>query len=169
MPYADRKAYLGKFIAATPLLKVNRVASKGLTEYYASMPPDRNTPWGGMRTQYFAKMTRELTDVVVASLVTMPTDPMVNLSWTGDVPINPEVKHCIGVGPSHVFLSASFFVSDVRNKEAADSCTSEMFEAARKAGAGGMCEAAHPGLTPLGEDPRGAVGVQDGRGNGIEG
>jgi hypothetical protein len=145
------KAYLEKFLAATPPVKINPVASKSLAENYASMPPDHNTPWGGMRTQYFAKMTPELTEAIIASLQTMPDDPMVNINWTGDVPIDPKLKHCIGVGPSHVFLSASFFVADVRNKDGANAWNRDLFKAARKAGSPVLLEASHPGLTPLGE------------------
>jgi FAD/FMN-containing dehydrogenase len=88
-----------------------------------------------MRTQYLAEMP-------AVELRGMPRDPMVNVSWT-EVAIDPGVKHCIGVGASHVFLSASHFVSDVKNREAADAWSRGLFEAVRN----GAYDAAHPGLT----------------------
>lgn len=144
------KQYLDKFVAATPPMKVNSVQSKTLPQHYAALQ-DHNAPWGGMRTQYFSKMTSALIETIVTALETIPNDPMCHLSWSGDIPINPKLKHLIGVGQSHIFFWSSFFTSDARNKDIAETWNRDLFKAARHAGASVLLEAAHPGLTPSGE------------------
>lgn len=144
------KQYLEEFIAQTPTLKMNPVQSKTLAEHYGGIP-DMCTPWGGMRTEYLTHMTPAIVEAVITALETIPSDPMVNVSWSGDVPVNPKVKHCVGVGPSHVFFSASYFAFDIGNKDAADTWNQALFKAVRKAGRPALLEAAHAGLTPSGE------------------
>ncbi|OIW32792.1 FAD-binding domain-containing protein [Coniochaeta ligniaria NRRL 30616] len=144
------KRYLGKFVAATPPVKINPVQTKTLAEHYATLP-DHNTPWGGVRTQYFSEMMPALVETVVAALESIPNDPMCHLSWSADVHIDPKLKHCLGVGQSHVFFWSSSFTKDFKNKDIAETWNRDLFKAARKAGAPVMLDAAHPGLTPLGE------------------
>jgi hypothetical protein len=144
------KRYLEKFIAATPPVKINPVQSKTLSQHYAALP-NQNAPWGGVRTQYFSEMTPVLVETFAKALESIPNDPMCHLSWSGNVPIDPKLKHCIGVGQSHILFWLSFFASDVKNKDIADRWGRDVLNAARSAGASVLLEAAHPGLTPLGE------------------
>ncbi|KAB5540293.1 hypothetical protein GE09DRAFT_1225748 [Coniochaeta sp. 2T2.1] len=158
------KAYLADFLAATPPVKANHVASKSLLEHYAAIP-DHNAPWGGMRTQYFSSMTAPLIETVVKALETIPVDPMVNLSWSGGVPIDPAVKHMLGVGKEHVFVAGSYFASKPENKDPADDWNRELLKSAREAGRDVLLDAAHPGLTPLGEKSfQQILGAKAGRG-----
>lgn len=144
------KRYLEEFFAATPPVKMNPVKSKTLVQHYASVP-DHIAPWGGVRTQYFRSMTPALIDAVVTALEYMPNDPMCHLSWSDAVTIDPKLKHCIGVGQSHVFFWSSYFASDIKNKDAAERWNRDLLQAAKEAGAPVLLEAAHAGLTPLGE------------------
>ncbi|KAB5576321.1 hypothetical protein GE09DRAFT_620712 [Coniochaeta sp. 2T2.1] len=158
------KAYLADFLAATPPVKANHVASKSLLEHYAAIP-DHNAPWGGMRTQYFSSMTAPLIETVVKALETIPNDPMVNISWSGGVPIDPAVKHMLGVGKEHVFVASSFFASKPENKDPADDWNRELLKSARETGKDVLLDAAHPGLTPLGEKSfQQILGAKAGRG-----